>query len=166
MKDKIKEFLPYVIIILVVVLIRTFIITPVRVQQDSMKDTLLSGDYVILNKLNKNNIKRNDVIVFESKSALLGKNERLIKRVLALPGEKIKCVSGIIYINNEEYEDTYAKGRTDDFPEYSLMDDEYFAVGDNREVSLDSRAFGPIKKKDIQGTTNLLIFPFTRFKTF
>lgn len=149
-----KELLPYIIIIVVVVLIRVFIITPVTVDGPSMNETLHQGDVLLLNKLNKGNIKRDDIIVFKN-----GKDE-LIKRVLALPGEKIKCVSGIIYVNNEEYKDNHAFGKTNDFMEYSLKDDEYFVVGDNRENSYDSRYFGPIKKDVIKGIVSIRLFPF------
>lgn len=156
----IKEILPYVAIILVVVLIRMFIVTPVTVDGPSMNNTLQDGDVMILNKINKGNIKRNDIIVFKRN------NNRLIKRVIALPNEKVKCVSGIIYINNEEYDDIHATGNTKDFQEYVLKDDEYFAVGDNRENSFDSRSFGPVKKEAILGTTDLIIFPFNHIKKF
>ena len=160
MKNFIKEVYPYVLVILAVVLIRLFIITPVTVKGPSMNETLHEGDIMILNKLNKNNIKRDDIIVFYRK------NERLIKRVLALPGEKIKCVSGVIYINNEVYDDKYATGTTKDFEEYTLEVDQYFAVGDNRENSYDSRYFGPINKDSIQGITNFRLFPFDKFGGF
>ena len=160
MKNFIKGVIPYVVIVLVVALIRIFLVSPVTVTGPSMNETLHDGDIMVLNKLNKNNIKRNDIIVFYRG------NERLIKRVLALPNEKIKCVSGIIYVNNEEYDDKYATGRTADFREYYLGDDEYFAVGDNRENSFDSRFFGPVKMKDVCGTTDLIIFPFNHFKKF
>jgi len=158
-KKIIKELLPYVIIILVVVLIRTFIITPVTVDGVSMNETLADKDIMILNKLGKNNINRYDVVVIKRNK------DKLIKRVLGLPGEKIKCVSGIIYINNEEIENKHAYGKTADFKEYVLSDDEYFVLGDNRENSLDSRSFGPVKKENILGTTSLIIFPFNHIKT-
>lgn len=153
MKNFIKEILPYIIIILVVILIRTYIITPVTVDGPSMNVTLFNGDVMILNKWDKN-IERDEIVVFKKG------NDRLIKRVIALPNEKIKCVSGKIYINNEEYNDIHGYGKTLDFEEHTLGNDEYFVIGDNRENSFDSRAFGPINKKNIMGTTNLIIFPF------
>ena len=160
MKKTIKEILPYVIVILIVVLIRLFIISPVTVQGDSMVNTLHNGDLMLLKKYEKNSIKRDDIVVFNRNK------EKLIKRVIGLPNEKIKCVSGIIYINNEEYDNKYANGQTKDFNEVTLGSDEYFVMGDNRGNSLDSRVFGPVKKDVILGTTDLIFFPFSHFKKF
>ena len=157
MNNFIKEAYPYVIIILVVVIIRTFIVTPVNVDGPSMNNTLYNGDIMLLNKVDKN-YQRNDIVLFRRN------DDSLIKRVIALPGEKVKCVSGIIYVNNEEYDDKYANGKTEDFQEHILGDNEYFVMGDNRTNSMDSRAFGPIKKDDIKGKTSLVIFPFSHFK--
>ena len=154
-----KEIWPYIVIIIVAVIIRSFIITPVTVEGPSMNQTLYQGDIMLLKKFDKS-IERFDIIVFKRK------NDKLIKRVLALPGEKIKCVSGIIYVNNEEIDDSFAYGKTEDFKEYILGDDEYFVVGDNRENSFDSRSFGPIKKDSIEGSIDLRIFPFNKIKKF
>ena len=160
MKENIvKEIIPYIVIIVVVLLIRMFILTPVNVDGDSMNDTLHNNDIMILKKFDKN-YERNEIVVFKRN------NDRLIKRVIALPGEKVKCVSGIIYVNNEEYEDSYANGKTSDFQETILGEDEYYVLGDNRGNSMDSRIFGPVKKEQILGTTDLIIFPFTRIKKF
>lgn len=156
----IKELIPYVAIIVAVILIRTFIVTPVTVDGPSMEKTLYTNDILLLYKFNKKNIKRYDVIVFKRN------NNKLVKRLIALPGETIKCENGIIYINDEEKSNEYGFGKTRDFDEVKLNDDEYFVMGDNREDSLDSRAFGPIHMAQVQGRTNLIIFPFTHIKKF
>ena len=158
MNKFVKELIPYVIIIVVVVLIRSFIVTPVSVDGPSMNNTLYDKDVMLLNLFDKN-YKRDDIVVFRMGS------EKLIKRVVALPHEKVKCVSGIIYVNNEVYDDSaFANGKNSDFQEYILGDDEYFVMGDNRNNSKDSRYFGPINKKDILGKTHIVIFPFSHFK--
>ena len=153
----IKELIPYVIIIIVVVTIRTFIITPVTVDGPSMEETLYTNDIMLLNKLNKNNLNRYDIIVFRRESS------KLVKRLIALPNETIKCEDGIIYINGEEKSNEYGFGKNMNFKEYKLGSDEYFVMGDNREDSLDSRYFGPIKSSQIEGKTSLVIFPFNHF---
>ena len=166
MKDRLlrllKEIYPYIIIILIVVIIRIFIITPVTVDGPSMNETLHNGEVLLLKKFDKS-FDRYDVVVFIKKGKT---NEKLIKRILALPGEKIKCVSGIIYVNNEEIDDSHAFGKTNDFSEVIVGDDEYFVVGDNREISYDSRYFGPIKKENIQGVADFRLFPFNKFGNF
>lgn len=157
MKNYIKEWVPYIIIIIVVLLIRTYIITPVKVNGSSMDKTLKEGEIMLLYKLDS--IEREDIIVVNKKV----EGNSIIKRIIGLPGETIECIDGVIYINDEEYEDKYAYGITSDFNEIKLKDDEYFVLGDNRLVSKDSRYFGPVKFKYIEGTCNVVIFPFSKF---
>ena len=156
MQKFVKEYVPYLVIILLVIIIRSFIITPVKVNGASMDDTLASGDIMMLYKLAK--IERDDIVVVSKD--VQGSN--LIKRIIGMPGEKIKCVEGIIYINDMKYNDKYSKGKTSDFEEIELSSDEYFVLGDNRLVSEDSRYFGPVKEKHIEGETSLIIFPFKK----
>ena len=137
----IKEVIPYIVIVVVVVLIRTFIITPVRVDGDSMKNTLKNGDILLLYKLS--NIDRLDIIVLDEEKD----NEKIIKRVIGLPGETVAIKKGKIYINDKVIDDEYAYGETSDYNKVTLKDDEYFILGDNRLISKDSRYFGPIKDK-------------------
>ena len=154
MKEKNKELVPYVVIVIVVVLIRTFIVTPVKVNGSSMYDTLKGNEICILYKLGK--IKRFDIIVAEYD------NEKLIKRVIGMPGETIEVENGFIYINDKRIKDEYGYGETDDFTKVTLEEDEYFVMGDNRKISKDSRLIGPIKEKNISGTTNLILYPFNK----
>lgn len=155
----IKEIIPYIIIVLVVVLIRTFIITPVRVDGDSMKNTLKNGDILLLYKLGS--INRLDIIVLNEEKD----NEKIIKRVIGLPGETVAIKKGKIYINDKVIDDEYAYGETSDYDKVTLEDDEYFILGDNRLISKDSRYFGPIKKSEIKGKIVFRLFPFTKIGT-
>ena len=152
-----KELYPYIIIIIVVVLIRTFIVTPIRVNGDSMVPTLESKEIMILKKYDKS-FDRFDIVVVDK--SVEGSN--LIKRVIGLPNERIKCKDGKIYIKSKKIDDVYAYGETEDFLEITLKDNEYFVMGDNREVSLDSRKFGAVFDYELKGTTNLVIFPFSK----
>lgn len=159
MKEKImknlKELLPYIIILIVVLLVRTFIATPIKVNGNSMYKTLDGSEFMILNKLAK--IDRYDIVVVDTK------NDELIKRVYGLPGEKISIENNSIYINDKKIEDIYAYGETSNYESITLGSDEYFILGDNRVVSLDSRTIGPVKEKQIKGTTNFILYPFQRF---
>lgn len=157
MKEKIKEISPYVLIVVVIVVIRIFIATPVKVDGDSMYNTLNDNDIVLLSKLSS--IDRFDIIVLKEND----NNATIIKRVIGMPGDKVKIRNNKIYINNKIIEDEYAYGETSDYDEITLGDDEYFVLGDNRLISKDSRYFGTIKKSDIKGKAVFRLFPFTRF---
>lgn len=151
-----KELIPYVIIFIVVVLIRTYLFTPIIVSGPSMQPTLDGGELMILNKLD-DKYERFDVVVVDIGS------EDIIKRIIAMPGESISCENGIIYVNGRKQDESYSKGITNDFEKVILAEDEYFVMGDNREDSKDSRHLGPIKKDKIKGTTKLVLFPFSDF---
>lgn len=150
----IKELIPYVIILIVVVLIRTYLFTPIMVSGPSMKPTLEGGEIMILNKIYE--IDRFDVVVVDIKT------EEIIKRVIALPGETISCENGKIYVNGKKQEEKYSMGITGDFEKIKLADDEYFVLGDNREDSLDSEELGPMNASQIKGTTSLVLYPFNK----
>ena len=165
MKKIIKELYPYVIIVVVVVLFRTYIATPVRVDGDSMKDTLNNNDILILNKLDKS-YKRFDIVVVNYN------NTKLVKRIIGMPGENISYKDNELYINDKRYEDIETS-RTNDFSLEELYaleripDNYYFVMGDNRGNSLDSRDYrvGLIKKEDIVGVTIFRLFPFNKIGT-
>lgn len=157
----VKEIVPYVVIILVVILIRSFIITPVSVDGKSMLPNLTSGQILLLKKFDRS-FDRFDVVVIEYN------NTRLIKRIIGLPGEYVEYKNNKLYINGEYVEEKMISVSSRDFKLEELgvdkiPDDYYFVVGDNRPVSHDSRSIGLISKKDILGTTDFSIFPFSRF---
>lgn len=157
MNKKIKEIIPYVIIIIVVVLIRSFLITPARVDGESMEKTLYNGEIVLLNKidLKLNGLKRFDIVVFKQEKDLL------IKRVIGLPGETVEYIDNKLYINYKKIDIPFEFEYTKDF-KYEVPKNEYFVLGDNRDNSKDSRYFGSIKLKNINGKVNFILFPFNR----
>ena len=156
-----KELLPYIVIIIVVLLFKCFIITPIKVNGSSMAPTLQDGDLMILDIISfkLRGAKRFDVLVVDQGQELL------IKRVIGLPGEKVEVRSNTLYINGDKVKDPYinemGKGETIDI---QLGKDEYFVMGDNRSNSMDSRVFGPFKKSQIKGKTDLIFYPFYRFQ--
>ncbi len=157
-KGILKSYGPYVLVILIVVLIRTFLFTPIIVQGTSMVPTLKDGNIMILNKVAK--IDRFDIVVIKSKKT----SSTLIKRVIGMPGETISISDGHVYINGKKINTHHTDDLTIDFPETIIGKDEYFVLGDNRPVSADSRIYGTFKKSEIKGTTRLRIFPFTKIK--
>lgn len=159
----IKEIVPYIIIIVTVVFIRTFIITPVRVDGLSMYPTLKDGEILLLKKFDKS-IERFDIVVVN-----FGKT-KIVKRVIGLPGEVIEYKNNKLYINNKEIKEEFLNEdiKTSNFNLDMLKlekipENHYFVVGDNRNDSTDSRILGVISKDDIMGVTNFSIFPFDTF---
>ena len=164
MKEKVinffKENLIFIIVIIAIILVRLFIVTPVRVSGTSMYPTLKNGDIMLLNKTAKKKIKRYDVVVISKKF----KGEELIKRVIGIPGDTVESKDGKIYVNDKAIDDKFAHGITNNFDKISLSKEknEYFVLGDNREVSLDSRILGKVDGKYIKGTSNLRLLPFSK----
>lgn len=157
-KSYIIEFLPYFVIILVVVCIKMFIVSPIRVNGASMNPTLNDKDIMILDEISYrfHDIKRFDIVVVKEE------NEYLIKRVIGLPGEKIEYKDDKLYVDGKLVQEDFERKKTLDFS-VILEDDEYFIMGDNRTNSTDSRVFGPVSRKEILGKTSLTILPFSRF---
>ena len=162
-----KELVPYVIIIFVVALIRTFIITPVRVKGSSMYPYLKDKEILILNKMDKN-YKRFDIIVADTSDI---NDKKIIKRIIGLPGESIEYKDCKLYINGEETKDAVDECITDDFSLEKIHgyvvipENYYFVMGDNRRNSDDSRGqkIGLISKNQIQGKAVFRLTPFSRF---
>lgn len=151
-----KSLIPYIIIIVVVVLIRTFLFSPALVNGSSMENTLYDGEIVIVNKIGLlSGIDRFDIVIVK-----VG-DELLIKRVIALPNEKIEYKDNVLYINDEEIETPIEFEYTNDFV-HTTGYDEYFVMGDNRDVSQDSRILGAFNKRNIEGKVDLVLYPFNK----
>ena len=157
-----KEIIIYVSIFLLIIIIRTFIVTPIRVNGDSMNPTLKDGEIMILNKIGYsiNGVERFDIVVVDYNG------DKLIKRVIGLPGETLKYENNILYINGQEVEEPYLNESTEDFNITSfgyskIPRDCYFVLGDNRDDSKDSRIIGCVIEKQIKGKTSLVILPFS-----
>lgn len=165
----IKEIIPYVIIVLVVVLIRTFIATPVVVSGSSMDPTLKNGQILILNKL-AHKFNRYDIVIIDAN--INGKKERIVKRVMGLPGESIELKNNILYVNGTREHDDF-RDLTSDFTLKELTGYSkipkgyYFVMGDNRKYSLDSRSdeLGLVKEENIVGKPLLRIWPLNKIGT-
>ena len=158
MKKFLKEYIPYVIVIILVILFKKYYYSPIKVNGDSMYSTLHDKDIMILDivKYRHKDIKRFDIVVVDIE------DEYIIKRVIGLPGEKVEYKNNKLYINGKLVKDNYGKGKTSDFY-FKVPKGRYFVLGDNRGNSLDSRYFGAFKKNKILGKTNFTIFPFNRF---
>lgn len=162
MNKYLKEIISIIFIIMLVLLFKRFIMMPVKVSGDSMMDTLNNNDIMILNRFSKyfNGYKRFDIVVVKSN------NSYIIKRVIGLPGEEVVYKDNKLFINDKYLKEEYLNKdiSTNDFS-VKVPKDFYFLMGDNREVSYDSRELGPFSKNDIMGKANFVIFPFNRFGT-
>ena len=131
-----------------------------------MNDTLYSNDIMILNIVgyHTSGVKRFDIVVIKYG------NEHIIKRVIGLPGEIVKYRNGLLYVNGKNIKEPFIDQKTADFSTTTLIkdgivpSDTYFVLGDNRNDSYDSRYIGFIKKDNIMGKTNLILFPFKHIK--
>lgn len=157
----VKNLIPYIIIFVIVVIIRTYIITPVKVVGSSMVPTLEDKELLLLKKYD-HKYERFEIVVFNYGAS------KLVKRVIGLPGEHVKYENNKLYINNELIEEDFISVKTTDFDlkqiGYDIIPEGYyFVVGDNRNNSKDSRMIGLISADDILGSTSFSFFPFNKF---
>ena len=125
--------------------------TPVRIEGTAMRPTFDDGDKVIMNQP-PGEIARGDVIMFRYPK---DQTRFYIKRVIALPGEKIEIKDGMTYINSnlldEPYIDPEYNSMTAKFSEGTIPEGHYFVMGDNRNNSSDSRSWGTVSRELITG---------------
>lgn len=134
---------------------------------NSMVPTLEDGNQLVTDKITYRfrEPERFDIIVFPHEPM----HEFYIKRIIGMPGETVEIgEDGVIYINGEVLEENYGYGQTapqERTGEIVLGEDEYFVLGDNREVSLDSRyrEVGNIPRSIIIGRAWVRIYPFDQF---
>lgn len=154
---KLKELMPYIIIVVVVLLVRSFIVTPGLVNGSSMEPTLHNNELVLINKIGLNKgIDRYDIVVVKYE------NSTIIKRVIGLPYETVEYINDTLYIDGEEVNTKVDFEYTKDF-KLTAGKNEYIVLGDNRNISKDSRIIGPVKARDIIGKVDLVLFPFSKF---
>ncbi len=142
-------FKTLLIALLIVIPIRVFIFQPFIVSGESMIPNLENHDYIIVDQLSYRlrEPKRGEIVVFSLKN----NSQRLIKRIIGLPGEEIEIIDNKINILNETLNEEYISFKEIDNQIISLRDNEYFVLGDNRLSSYDSRRFGLITEEDIIG---------------
>ncbi len=163
-----------IICLAIVLPIRFFLIQPFYVIGASMEPNFHDHEYLIIDELSYRirDPQRGEIVVFKYP---LDTKQFFIKRIIALPGERIKISDGIIKIYNQKYpqgkaikESAYLdeKVKTSKQVDVTLGGDEFFVLGDNRNFSLDSTNFGSVKRKLIIGRTMLRGWPFNRISYF
>ncbi len=134
---------------LLLTIVTRSLVTTYRVAGSSMRECLEDGDRILVCELPwvVHSVERDDIFI------MTVEGEVVVKRVVACPGDTIAMEAGRIVLNGETIQESIpdALNRFDDFPEYHLHADEYFVLGDNRRVSVDSRKFGPVHADQLIG---------------
>jgi signal peptidase I len=157
------EFLIILLVSFVLVFgfVRPFVVEAFWIPSASMVPTLKYGDRVLVNKFiyRFTEPQRGDIIVFKS---VEGDGQDLIKRVVGVPGDEIAVRRGKLFVNGEPQKEPYVNKKYPDRSFYApttVPKDHVFAMGDNRANSQDSRIFGPVPEKNIEGEAFLRFWP-------
>ena len=167
------ELLEVVALAAILFIVIHLAIEPVTVSGPSMYPTVVTNNYLIALKFPYyfRSPERGDVVILKSP---YDPSTDLIKRVIGLPGETILIREGTVYINGKVLCEPYLRPGVDgawtvnanwpaDGVPYQLSSTQYFVMGDNRNVSEDSRIFGPVQRSSILAEAWLRIYPFNSF---
>lgn len=159
--------------IVTIFLVRYFLFKPFYVKGASMEPNFFDKEYLIIDELSYRlrAPERGEIIVFHYPA---NPSEYFLKRVIGLPGERVKIKDGQVIVYNDQNPDglvlkeNYLPAGLENKPDatYNLDADHYFVLGDNRNSSFDSRFFGPIDKKAIVGKVLLRGLPLNRAQIF
>ncbi len=146
-------------------LITRYVAHHTSVEGSSMEPALMDGDQIIVENISYHfqKPKRFDVITFPNKEGV-----NYIKRIIALPGERVRIADGNIYINGKLLDESYGNAPIEDAgvaeSEITLGKDEFFVLGDNRNASIDSRRpeVGNVHLDSIHGKAWMRFFPFSK----
>lgn len=185
-KGIIREYAEAILIaIILAVFIRTFVVQAFKIPSASMVPTLQVGDHILVNKfiygvkipfIRKTIIplrkpKRGDVIVFIFPK---DRSKDFIKRVIGIEGDTVEIVNKKVYINGKPFNDPYGVHNDnfifpkrieprDNFGPVTVPKDAVFVMGDNRDNSRDSRFWGFVKLKDIEGKAFIIYWSWDNF---
>ncbi|MCE5241776.1 MAG: signal peptidase I [Syntrophobacteraceae bacterium] len=180
-KSIVLEYTQSIILALVLALfIRTFIVQTYKIPSGSMEDTLAVGDYIVVNKFifgakvpftdrqipGMRDPARGDVIVFEFPE---DPSKDFIKRVIGVPGDRVQMMDKHVYVNGKPYANPHEVHKRDDTIPKNLSPrdntdliivptNSYFVMGDNRDLSYDSRFWGFVRKDSIKGLAFIKYF--------
>lgn len=192
-------------IIVIALFVLTFIVQPFRIPSESMEHTLLVGDFLLVNKmiyapagiwkwlLPYRQIQRGDIVVFHFP---LDPTDHVVKRVIAVPGDRVHLHDGVVFLNGQQvtepyavYEGSYSDNFRDQFPTMIYTDPgvdtgwwmemrhdvqngdlivppgHYFALGDNRNHSRDSRYWGFVPQPNVVGRPFIIYFSIRKPST-
>ncbi len=175
-----RTILEYVVLavvaIAVALLIQAFLVKPYRIPSESMEDTLLIGDRVLVDRISWrfSEPERGDIVVFHPPF----EGPVLIKRIVGMPGDQISLREGSVFVNGDPIDEPYVRIGLEGTPEptepfdnglpwslqepYTVPEGNYFVMGDNRTDSGDSREFGPVTRGQLVGQAFARYWPPSR----
>jgi signal peptidase I len=164
-KSFVRDTLEIIFLALVLYVVIQYAVQTVHVLGSSMYPTLHDNDLLVASKISYklHNPQRGDIIVFKPPDEA---SRDFIKRIIALPGERLRIVNSVVYVNGQVLREPYLPEKwtyNNNWPatgqEQIIPPDEYFVMGDNRNHSSDSRTFGPIALDAILGKAEVRIWP-------
>ncbi|MEG0856438.1 MAG: signal peptidase I [Terrisporobacter sp.] len=167
--NEILEWVKTISVSLILAFAITLIVQPTIVNGSSMYPTLETEDYLVVNKLAyKDKVpQRGDIVVFKSEiiNDKTYKKKNLVKRVIALPEERIVIENGKVYIDNKELDENYIENmNTEGNVDIVVPKNHIFVMGDNRSNSLDSRepVIGTVSLESVIGKVAIRLYPFNK----
>ena len=182
MKKEIMEWIVAIAVALALIFaIKTFVGKPYTIKGDSMDPTLKDSERVMVNIIGYKigGVKKGNVIVFHANNT-----DDYVKRVIGIPGDSVEYKNDTLYVNGKKQQEPYLNYnekrkqtenitgtfKTKDLPNANpksnvIPKGKYLVLGDNREVSKDSRSFGLIDKDQIVGKVSFRFWPFNEFKS-
>ena len=171
-KSAIRDYVEVILVcVIVMIFLRTFVAQQSEIPSSSMEDTLLVGDYILVNRflhaptassverrlLPVRELRRGEVIVFKHPDS---PELDYIKRVVGLPGETVELRRGVVHIDGIPLHEPYVNGLyrlEDSSPPQRVPRDSFFVLGDHRNQSSDSRVWGMVPRHLIKGRAFLIL---------
>jgi signal peptidase I len=144
-----------------------FLYQPVKVEGNSMQPNLEDQERIFINKFvyRIEAIEHGDVVVFRYPR---DPSKSYIKRVVGVPGDRVRVAGGRVYLNGQALTEEYVSGDGLDlrsYPEVVVPENSYYVMGDHRLMSNDSREFGPVHERYIYGKAVFVYWPVERAGT-
>ena len=169
-----------VIILCLSYMLRSFVVQPYLIPSGSMENTIMPGDMVFSEKITylSNQVSAGDIVTFVSpldedgNMDSAGEHNILIKRVIAVGGQTVDMVNGVVHVDGVALDESYANGASYPFPAhapgvsvtfpYTVPEGYIWVMGDNRTLSKDSRFFGAVPASSVTGRAFLVYWPLNR----
>jgi signal peptidase I len=157
------ETLQTILLALVLYFLIDSVVARVRVENISMKPTLLPGEFVLVNKMayRFGAMERGDIIVFHFPQ---NPQEDYIKRIIGLPGDQVKIDSGKVTVNDTQLAEEYISASPSYNGNWKVPEGSIFVLGDNRNQSSDSHQWGFVPASNVVGKAVLIYWPFSKLR--